>query len=55
MNRLVFLKVNINQAPNAELELNILEMQLKWKKRKKLYPFFWYFAVCLLSLLFLRP
>ena len=34
MNRLVFLKVNINQAPNAEPELDILEMQLKWKKRK---------------------
>jgi len=32
MNRLVFLKVNINQAPNAEPELNILEM--KWKERK---------------------
>ena len=29
MNRLVFLKVNINQAPNAEPELDILEMQLK--------------------------
>ena len=34
MNRLAFLKVNINQAPNAEPELDILEMQLKWKKRK---------------------
>ena len=29
MNMLVFLKVNINQAPNAEPELDILEMQLK--------------------------
>ena len=52
MNRLVFLKVNINQAPNAEPELDILEMQLKWKKRKnyiRSFGPFWYGAVCLAS------